>query len=81
MMTFEQFFTTATRDEKHPDGNAPYDYQCRLACGEKQDGESDQAWLERGTDCASKLIEIPTGLGKTAAVFLARDSSGGDAHA
>ena len=70
-MTFEQFFTTATRDEKHPDGNAPYDYQCRLACGEKQDGESNQAWLERGTDCASKLIEIPTGCGKTAAVVMA----------
>jgi CRISPR-associated endonuclease/helicase Cas3 len=36
-------------------GNAPYAYQVRLA--------GDTA----GTPCASKLINIPTGLGKTAA--------------
>ena len=36
-------------------GNAPYDYQRRL-------GESA---------CESRLINIPTGLGKTAAVVLA----------
>lgn len=35
-------------------GNQPYDYQRRLA---------DDA------DCQSRLIEIPTGLGKTAAVL------------
>ena len=50
MMTFKQFFTTATG------GNEPYDYQRRLA--------EDSA-------CQSRLIEIPTGLGKTAAVVLA----------
>ena len=50
MMTFEQYFTTATG------GNQPYDYQRRLA--------EDSA-------CESRLIEIPTGLGKTAAVVLA----------
>jgi CRISPR-associated endonuclease/helicase Cas3 len=70
MMTFEQFFSTATRDASRPSGNAPYDYQRRVACGEKED-KSDTAWLQSGTDCASKLIEIPTGLGKTAAVVLA----------
>ena len=37
-------------------GNQPYDYQRRLA--------EDPA-------CQSRLIEIPTGLGKTAAVVLA----------
>jgi len=50
MMTFKQFFTTATG------GNEPYEYQRRLA--------EDSA-------CQSRLIEIPTGLGETAAVVLA----------
>jgi CRISPR-associated endonuclease/helicase Cas3 len=40
-------------------GYAPYAYQARLAGG---DG---------GEPCESKLISIPTGLGKTAAVVLA----------
>ena len=40
-------------------GNVPYDYQCRLAGGDS------------GTACRSQLINIPTGLGKTAAVVLA----------
>jgi len=39
-------------------GYAPYDYQCRLAGGES------------GQPCASQLINVPTGLGKTAAVVL-----------
>ena len=39
-------------------GNPPFDYQ--------------RLWLvDRGTDCRSQLINIPTGLGKTAAVVLA----------
>lgn len=37
----------------------PYDYQRRLAGG------------DQGTECISQLIDIPTGLGKTAAVVLA----------
>ena len=40
-------------------GHAPYDYQRRLAGG------------EFGQPCASQLITVPTGLGKTAAVVLA----------
>jgi len=40
-------------------GNAPYGYQSRLA-----GNDSDTA-------CRSQLINIPTGLGKTAAVVLA----------
>jgi len=37
----------------------PYDYQRRLAGG------------DNGQPCASQLITVPTGLGKTAAVVLA----------
>ena len=40
-------------------GNPPYGYQSRLAGNDS------------GTACCSKLINIPTGLGKTAAVVLA----------
>jgi CRISPR-associated endonuclease/helicase Cas3 len=40
-------------------GNDPYDYQWRLAGG------------DNGTDVKSQLINIPTGLGKTAAVVMA----------
>lgn len=60
---FATFFHAAT-------GNAPYDYQSRLACG--PDAKADQAaTLMSGTTCDSRLISIPTGLGKTAAVVLA----------
>jgi hypothetical protein len=54
--TFDDFFQTATRDAAHPDGHQPFDYQRRLACD---------------PECKSRLIDIPTGLGKTAAVVLA----------
>ncbi len=40
-------------------GNSPYDYQSRLAGGDD------------GRPCESLIINIPTGLGKTAAVVLA----------
>ncbi|HEY4983634.1 MAG TPA: hypothetical protein VIJ24_01080, partial [Verrucomicrobiae bacterium] len=40
-------------------GHAPYDYQRRLATG------------DAGRHCESQLINVPTGLGKTAAVVLA----------
>ena len=63
-MTFGEFFTTATRHEA-------YDYQRRLGCGYRLEGEPEPRWLSRGTECASRLINIPTGLGKTAAVVLA----------
>ena len=55
---FTHFFQTATQTE-----NNPYDYQRRLAEGE--DGASGS------NPCQSRLINIPTGLGKTAAVVLA----------
>lgn len=59
-MTFEDFFRTATG------GNTRYDYQRRLA-NEPEHPEYDPEHPE----CRSLLIEIPTGLGKTAAVVLA----------
>jgi hypothetical protein len=49
MPSFKLFFEGVT-------GNAPYDYQARLAGGDD------------GVRCESQLISIPTGLGKTAAV-------------
>src|ERR1043166_237840 len=60
---FATFFSEAT-------GFSPFDYQCRLACG--HDGRSDKPeTLRGGCECQSQLINIPTGLGKTAAVVLA----------
>ena len=61
---FITFFHTATR-------HAPYTYQCRLACGPRRDREDASTWLSHGAACRSLLIDIPTGLGKTAAVVLA----------
>ena len=43
---------------------SPYDYQSRLALGEDDSRTT-------GTACHSQLINIPTGLGKTAAVVIA----------
>ena len=57
---FDDFFKVATKKL------SPYDYQCRLACGDR-DGRSEAKWLASGTECSSRLINIPTGLGKTAA--------------
>lgn len=62
-MNFDQFFQTAT-------GNTPYPYQCRLARGE-QNGRSQSDLLGDPDGCHSRLINIPTGLGKTGAVVLA----------
>jgi CRISPR-associated endonuclease/helicase Cas3 len=64
MNKFDEFFNKATGLPE------PFDYQIRLACGE-QDGKDRDAWLRGGADCNSKLISIPTGCGKTAAVVLA----------
>jgi len=78
-MNFDEFFQTAT-------GNTPYLYQCRLACGEPpanancdlaNPDEATRQWLS-GSDPKgprSRLINSPTGLGKTAAVVLAWLSS------
>src|SRR5690625_8046882 len=71
--SYPEFFEIAT-DHK------PYLWQCRLACGEPPDRANCDLeapdkltleWLSGGTDCNSKLIDIPTGLGKTAGVVLA----------
>src|SRR5579883_1699194 len=62
--SFQEFFHKATGN------NSPYDYQRRLACGE-QSGLTESERLANGTNCQPQLINIPTGLGKTAAVVLA----------
>jgi CRISPR-associated endonuclease/helicase Cas3 len=62
-LSYPSIFAKAT-------GNAPYDYQRRLACGERGD-KTEAKWLPGGTEARSHLINIPTGLGKTAAVVLA----------
>jgi CRISPR-associated endonuclease/helicase Cas3 len=61
---FDEFFKAATN------GAMPYGYQCRLACGPHADTTKPDS-LRNGADCKSQLINIPTGLGKTAAVVLA----------
>ena len=63
-MNFGEFF-------KAPTGNEPYGYQCRLACGENKPNELAADWLAHRTSCESKLMNIPTGLGKTASIVLA----------
>lgn len=63
LIGFDSFFETAT-------GKQPYGYQYRLACGDRARPDKLQS-LIRGTECSSRLINIPTGLGKTAAVVLA----------
>ncbi|MBM3881899.1 MAG: hypothetical protein FJ387_19600 [Verrucomicrobia bacterium] len=60
---FDELFRVAT-------GHVPFAYQCRLACGPEADLQ-DSDTLGRHTPCESRLIDIPTGLGKTAAVVLA----------
>jgi CRISPR-associated endonuclease/helicase Cas3 len=51
-------------------GFKPFAYQCQLACSEGADAD-DPGTLRSGSNCESKLINVPTGLGKTAAVVLA----------
>lgn len=64
-LLFDAFFKSATGHDQ-----GPFDYQRRLACGERGKGDGNES-LAGGTECDSRLINIPTGLGKTAAVALA----------
>ena len=64
-LRFDLFFQAATT-------NQPYGYQCRLACGAQAEADRPDT-LRSGTDCHSQLINIPTGLGKTAAVVTKDD--------
>lgn len=58
---FAAFFRTAY-DRNHDPGFQPFDYQQQLATGRFGPNE-DQSWPD--------LLEVPTGMGKTAAVTLA----------
>lgn len=60
-MTFAEFFTHAT-------GRPPYGWQGRLAGG---DCAAPEGCFAHSIACPSRLISIPTGLGKTAGVVLA----------
>lgn len=57
---FKAFFSTAFTDKRKP-----YVYQQRLACGEQQQGQSESDWLRSSGPCESRLINVPTGFGKT----------------
>jgi hypothetical protein len=57
-LPFDALFHSAT-------GHSPYDYQRRLACDERS-GRAEAEWLTNGVACQSRLINIPTGLGKRA---------------
>jgi CRISPR-associated endonuclease/helicase Cas3 len=79
-LNYQHFFETATAEDaasediatKKSRGPSPYAYQIRLACGERgAESVADAEWLVRGASCESRLISVPTGLGKTAAVVLA----------
>jgi len=63
MKSFSEFFKIATGKDE------PFDYQCRLACGKRNEGDAN--WLLQGSQSRSLIINIPTGMGKTAAVVLA----------
>lgn len=65
LTSYDEFFAAAFEDKRRP-----YGYQCRLACGPGANTD-DSATLRVGTECKSRLIDVPTGLGKTAAVVLA----------
>lgn len=57
---FDEFLHTAT-------GNSPYGHQCPLAYGD--DARSDKLkTLAAGRECRWRLITIPTGLRKSAAI-------------
>lgn len=60
---FDSVFAQAT-------AHRPYDYQKRLACGERS-GRRCHDWLSDGTACRSILVDVPTGFGKTGAVVMA----------
>jgi hypothetical protein len=62
-LDFDDFFRRATAIQ-----TGPFDYQRRLACGEKVDNR--QEWLRSSVPCDSRIISVPTGCGKTAAVVL-----------
>ncbi|HYZ75002.1 MAG TPA: CRISPR-associated helicase Cas3', partial [Chthoniobacterales bacterium] len=62
-LDFDDFFRRATAIQ-----TGPFDYQRRLACGEKVDNRHE--WLQSSAPCDSRIISVPTGCGKTAAAVL-----------
>lgn len=69
-MNYRTFFRTATCTDSSLNGFDPIGWQCRLACGETADPKKPET-LEGGVACESRLIDIPTGCGKTEGLVLA----------
>lgn len=69
-MNYADLFNTATRKPNFPKGLKPMGWQCRLACGDAADPFKPET-LEKGVACESRLIDIPTGCGKTEGIILA----------
>ena len=65
-MNYEECFKRAMGGNE----DTPYNYQRELACREQGDSAEDQG-LTSAAACRSQLIDIPTGLGKTAGMVLA----------
>ena len=62
---YDSFFEMAT-------GHPPYDYQKRLACGERTD-RPEAKWLAGGTTCHSQIIDIPACLCRQSRIAFAKD--------
>lgn len=69
-MNYRTFFSTATCNDSNVAGFDPMSWQCRLACGETADPQKPET-LDDGVACESRLIDIPTGCGKTEGLALA----------
>ena len=64
-LNFRDVFQAAMGNE-----SSPYAYQCRLACGPEASPENTDSLCNGAPSCLL-LINVPTGLGKTAGVVLA----------
>lgn len=71
-MDYRSFFEAITAIDSELRGSRfqPMSWQCRLACGEHATSERPHT-LQGGVECRSRLIDIPTGCGKTAGLVLA----------
>jgi CRISPR-associated endonuclease/helicase Cas3 len=63
-MNYLELFKAATRTERNLNGFDPMAWQCRLACSDTADPQKPET-LKAGVACESRLIDIPTGCGKT----------------
>ncbi|MDB5970185.1 MAG: cas3 [Hydrocarboniphaga sp.] len=69
-MNYGTVFRGATCTDHSQNGFDPMAWQCRLACGETAAPQKPET-LTSGVACESRLIDIPTGCGKTEGLILA----------